>query len=168
MKDTSKLNVKETLDIHEIMNILPHRYPFLMIDRVLELVPGETIVAMKSVTFNEPFFCGHFPGNPIMPGVFIIEGMAQAGGVLALASLPQEMHGTPVYFMGINKVKFRRPVIPGDQLVFHVKFLKKSSWAVKFAGVAIVDEERVCEAELTATFAKRTGSIPLPVMGPNG
>ena len=153
--------MSESLDIHEILKMLPHRYPFVLIDRVLELDPGEKVVALKNVTFNEPFFRGHFPENPVMPGVLIVEGMAQAGGILAFTSLPEEMHGTPVYFMGMDKVRFRRPVFPGDQLLFHVRFLKKSSWAVKFAGVATVDEEKVSEAEFTATFAKGAGKISL-------
>ena len=145
----------ELIDINEIMKMLPHRYPFVLIDRVLDLVPGEKVTALKSVTANEPFFQGHFPENPVMPGVFIIEAMAQAGGILAFASLPQEMLGMLVYFMAIDKVKFRRPVVPGDQLVFDVTFLKKSSWAVKFAGQATVDERKVSEALLTATFGRK-------------
>jgi len=147
--------MEKALDINEIMKMLPHRYPFVLIDRVLDIVPGEKVTALKSVTANEPFFQGHFPENPVMPGVLIIEGMAQAGGILAFASLPQDMHGMLVYFMAIDKVKFRRPVVPGDQLVFDVTFLKKSSWAVKLACQATVDERKVSEAELTATFGKK-------------
>jgi len=143
------------LDIHQIIKMLPHRYPFLLIDRVVELIPGEKIVALKNVTCNEPFFGGHFPENPIMPGVLIVEGMAQAGGVLAVADQSEEMHGKPVYFMAMDRVKFRRPVMPGNQLFFSVKFLKRSSWAVKFYGLATVDEKVVCEAELTATWARQ-------------
>jgi len=145
----------KALDINEIMKMLPHRYPFVLVDRVLDIVPGETVTALKNITANEPFFQGHFPENPVMPGVLIIEALAQAGGILAFASLPREMHGMPVYFVAMDNVKFRRPVIPGDQLVFDVSFLKKSSWAVKFAGVATVDERKVSEAELTATFGKK-------------
>ena len=140
--------------IQEIVKMLPHRYPFLLIDRVLELFPGEEIVALKNVTVNEPFFRGHFPEKPVMPAVLIIEGMTQAGGVLAFASQSQEVFGKPVYFMAMDRVKFRHPVVPGDQLLFKVRFLKKSSWAVKLSGIATVDEMKVCEAELTATFGK--------------
>lgn len=146
--------MQNILGIQEIVKMLPHRYPFLLIDRVLELIPGEEIVALKNVTYNEPFFTGHFPEKPIMPAVLIIEGMAQAGGVLAFASQPQEVYGKPVYFMAMDKVKFRHPVVPGDQLLFKVTFLKKSSWAVKLSGIATVDEAKVCEAELTATYGK--------------
>lgn len=146
--------MENILNIEEIVKMLPHRYPFLLIDRVLELIRGEEIVVLKNVTYNEPFFRGHFPEKPIMPAVLIIEGIAQAGGVLAFASQSQEVHGKPVYFMAMDKVKFRHPVVPGDQLLFKVRFLKKSSWAVKFSGIATVDEEKVCEAELTATYGK--------------
>lgn len=145
------------LNIENIMKMLPHRYPFVLIDRVVELVPGERILALKNVTHNETFFKGHFPESPIMPGVLIIEGMAQAGGVLAFSSQPEETYGTPVYFIGIDKVKFRRPVVPGDQLRIDVRFLKKSSWAVKLAGIATVDEKKVSEAEFVATFERGAG-----------
>ena len=145
------------INIRTILKMMPHRYPFILIDRVLELVPGERIVALKNVTGNEPFFEGHFPENPIMPGVLIVEGMAQAGGVLAFSSQPEEMYGTPVYFIAIDKVKFRRTVVPGDQLLMSVRFLKKSSWAVKLSGVTTVREKKVSEAEFTATFAKSGG-----------
>jgi beta-hydroxyacyl-ACP dehydratase FabZ len=148
-----------TLDIQKIIEMLPHRYPMVLIDRVIELIPGEKIAAIKNVTCNEPFFRGHFPQDPIMPGVLIVEGMAQAGGVLAFSSQPEEMYGRPVYFMGMDKVKFRKPVVPGDQLMFDVRFLKKSSWAVKLSGTAMVGENKVSEAEFTATFARETGKI---------
>lgn len=143
------------MDIDDILARLPHRYPFVLIDRVLELVPGERIVALKQVTINEPFFQGHFPGNPVMPGVLILEAMAQAGGILAISSLPKEMHGIPVYFMAMDKVRFRKPVLPGDSLSLYVAYLKKSTWAVKFTGVAMVGEKKVAEGELTATYERR-------------
>lgn len=149
--------MERNLDIQEILKTLPHRYPFVLIDAVLDLVPGERIVALKNVTFNEPFFAGHFPEHPVMPGVLIIEGMAQAGGVLAFASASEEIRGSLVYFIGMDRIRFRRPVTPGDQLVFRVEFLKKSSWAVKFAGLASVDEERAAEAEFTATLPREAG-----------
>ena len=139
-------------DIQTIMAFLPHRYPFILIDRVIKLEPGIEIVALKNVTINEPFFQGHFPGNPIMPGVLIIEAMAQAGGVLVIESLSQEAHGQSVYFLGMDKVRFRRPVVPGDQIIVEVKLLKMRSKAVKLSGKATVEETLVAEAEILASF----------------
>ena len=147
--------MEKAYNIQEIMNLLPHRYPFILIDRVLELVPGEKVVALKNVTINEPFFQGHFPGNPIMPGVLIIEAMGQAGAVLAVESLPREEKGSLIYFMGMNKVKFRQPVVPGDQLVFEMQFLKQRAKVFKMSGIAFVDEKRVAEAELMATYGEK-------------
>jgi beta-hydroxyacyl-ACP dehydratase FabZ len=147
--------MEKTFDIQKIMNLLPHRYPFIMIDRILELIPGEKVVALKNVTINEPFFQGHFPGSPIMPGVLIIEAMAQAGAVLAAESLPGEEHGSLIYFMGMNKVKFRKPVVPGDQIIFEVKFLKQRAKVFKMSGMAFVDEKLVAEAELMASFGEK-------------
>jgi len=145
-----------TYDIKKIMNFLPHRYPFIMIDRILEIIPDEKITALKNVTINEPFFQGHFPGTPIMPGVLIVEAMAQAGGVLASASLPQEKQGALIYFMGIDKVKFRKPVVPGDQLVIEVQILKQRLKAIKMSAIATVDKKIVAEAELMATFGDKS------------
>ncbi|MBW2088249.1 MAG: 3-hydroxyacyl-ACP dehydratase FabZ [Deltaproteobacteria bacterium] len=147
--------MEKTFDIQEIMNLLPHRYPFIMIDRILELVPGEKVVALKNVTINEPFFQGHFPGSPIMPGVLMIEAMGQAGAVLAAKSLPEEEQGSVIYFMGMNKVKFRKPVVPGDQIIFEIKFLKQRAKVFKMSGIAVVDEKRVAEAELMASFGEK-------------
>ncbi|PLX53964.1 MAG: 3-hydroxyacyl-[acyl-carrier-protein] dehydratase FabZ [Desulfobacteraceae bacterium] len=141
-------------DIQEIMKLLPHRYPFIMIDRILELTLGEKIVALKNVTINEPFFQGHFPDNPIMPGVLIIEAMGQAVAILAAKSLDQEPHDSLIYFMGMDKVKFRKPVTPGDQLIFEMKFLKKRRKVFKMSGTAYVDENVVAQAELMATFGE--------------
>ncbi len=139
-------------DIQAIAELLPHRYPFLLIDRVVNLTPNEEIVALKNVTINEPFFQGHFPSAPIMPGVLIVEAMAQAGGVLVLDSLPKDKHGRPVYFMGLDKVRFRKPVVPGDQIIFEVKLLKLRAKAAKLAGRATVADNLVAEAELMASF----------------
>ena len=147
--------MEKTFDIQNIMNLLPHRYPFIMIDRILELVPGEKVVALKNVTINEPFFQGHFPGSPIMPGVLVIEAMAQAGAVLAAESLPEEEQGSLIYFMGMNKVKFRKPVVPGDQLILEMKFLKQRAKVFKMSGMAFVDEKLVAEAELMASFGEK-------------
>ena len=144
--------MEKTYDIQAIMKFLPHRYPFILIDRVLELIPGDRIVALKNVTINEPFFQGHFPALAVMPGVLIIEAMAQAGGVLFFDGLPEEQRGSLVYFMGMDKVKFRKPVVPGDQIIFEVKLLKQRLKAIKLAGTAKVDDKVVAEAELMATF----------------
>jgi 3-hydroxyacyl-[acyl-carrier-protein] dehydratase len=138
-----------TLDIMKILELLPHRYPFLMLDRILEIGSDE-LVGIKNVTINEPFFQGHFPGHPIMPGVLIVEAMAQAGGLLAYTLLPQT-RGKPVYFMSMDKVKFRRPVRPGDQLVLKVKLLRQRGSVFKMKGEAFVDEQLVAEGELIAT-----------------
>ena len=143
-------------DIQAIMNYLPHRYPFLLVDRVLEIVPGEKIVALKNVTMNEPFFQGHFPGTPIMPGVLIIEAMAQAGGVLFSSEQLKKKQGSLFYFMGMDKVKFRKPVVPGDQIIFEVKIIRQRSKVVKMAGIATVDLKIVAEAELMATIGEKT------------
>lgn len=133
----------------EIQGLLPHRYPFLLVDRVKELEPGRRIVALKNVTINEPFFQGHFPGRPIMPGVLILEAMAQAGGVLVFKS--GESSGKPVvYLTGIEEARFRRPVVPGDQLRFEIDVLKKRPPFWKMQGKAFVDDEMVCEAVVTA------------------
>jgi beta-hydroxyacyl-ACP dehydratase FabZ len=139
-------------DVQAIMKFLPHRYPFILVDRILKLVPGEEVVALKNVTINEPFFQGHFPANPIMPGVLIVEAMAQAGGILVMESMPPERHGQPVYFMGIDKVRFRKPVVPGDQLIFEAKLLKMREKVVKMSGKATVEDNLVAEAELMASF----------------
>jgi len=147
--------MSKTYDIMKIMGLLPHRYPFLLIDRIIELEPGETVTALKNVTINEPFFQGHFPQEPIMPGVLIVEAMAQAGGVLACESLQEKQNNNPIYFMGIDKVRFRKPVVPGDQLVFKVKVLRFRSKTFKLAGTASVDGKLVAEAELLASLGEK-------------
>jgi 3-hydroxyacyl-[acyl-carrier-protein] dehydratase len=141
-------------DIKEIMNLLPHRYPFLLIDRVLE-IDTDKIVAIKNVTINEPFFQGHFPNEPIMPGVLIVEAMAQAGGILYINSLPPEKYGAPVYFMAIDKAKFRKMVVPGDQITFEVEIIKRRAKAIKLVAVAKVDGAVVAQAELMATVGEK-------------
>jgi beta-hydroxyacyl-ACP dehydratase FabZ len=127
-----------------------------MIDRVIELVPNEKVLALKNVTFNEPFFQGHFPKNPVMPGVLIIEAMGQAGAILAAESLPKEKQGSLIYFMGMDKVKFRKPVIPGDQIIFELRFLRRRAKVFKMSGIAFVEKKRVAEAELMATFEEKS------------
>lgn len=147
--------VKLPLLHQDITRILPHRYPFLLVDRVTELELGKRVVGLKNVTFNEPFFQGHFPGNPIMPGVLIIEGMAQTGGILARLSQPRAMEkggGGETFFVSIDKVKFRRPVVPGDTLRFEVEALRTGSRFWKVAGKAFVEADLVAEAELMATI----------------
>lgn len=138
------------IDINEIQEILPHRYPFLMVDRITELEPGKRAKGIKNVTINEPFFLGHFPGHPIMPGVLLLEAMAQVGGVLAFKSA--DVSNKLVYFMGIDNAKFRKPVVPGDTLEFSLEVIKARGKIWKFKGSAFVDGEMAAEAELMATI----------------
>jgi 3-hydroxyacyl-[acyl-carrier-protein] dehydratase len=140
------------MDIRTIMKHLPHRYPFLLIDRILEYVPDHKIIGLKNVTINEPFFQGHFPGAPIMPGVLIVEAMAQAGGVLAINSIPDLKEGTLMYFMGLDQVRFRKQVVPGDQLILELEIMKKRAKVIKLSGLAKVDNQIAAEAQLLATF----------------
>lgn len=141
------------IDINEILNILPHRYPFLLVDRIVEMEAGKSAKGYKNVTINEPFFLGHFPGHPIMPGVLIIEAMAQVGGVLAFKSA--SVQNKVVYFMGIDNARFRKPVLPGDRLdlVLNVTKCRGTIWA--FKGEAFVDGNLVAEADLMATIMDR-------------
>lgn len=147
------------MDIIKIQKILPHRYPFLLIDRVDELIPGERIKAYKNVTFNESIFQGHFPGKPIYPGVMIVEGMAQAGGLLGFVSVWgedfEEAQNKIVYFMTIDRVKFRVPVTPGDKLEYHLSILKHKGSVWVFDAQAFVDSKMVAEAELKAMIADK-------------
>ena len=142
------------LGIEEIMKVLPHRYPFLLVDRILEMEEGKRVVGIKNVTINEPFFQGHFPGHPIMPGVLIVEAMAQVGGMLMLASI-QEPDSKVVYFTSLDNVKFRRPVKPGDQLRFELDVVQVRGPLCKVRGVARVDGEVVCEADMAAMVRPR-------------
>lgn len=135
------------MDIMGIQNMIPHRYPFLMVDRIVEMEPNVKAVGIKNVTINEPFFQGHFPGNPIMPGVLIVEAMAQVAGVLAFSS---GMQGSSVYFMSIEKAKFRKPVVPGDQIKLEIKVLQQRGNVWRFSGLALVDDKVVSESEFTA------------------
>ena len=141
------------LDIHEVLKYLPHRYPFLMIDRVVDLIPNQSIVAIKNVTMNEPFFQGHFPHHPVMPGVLIVEAMAQACALLSLKS--QDTLPTPdsvYYFVGINKARFKRPVAPGDRLTLKAALTRKMKGIYLYESSAYVDEELCCSAELMCTY----------------
>jgi len=138
------------IDIKEILSILPHRYPFLLIDKIVKFEASVSATGIKNVTMNEPFFQGHFPGNPIMPGVLIIESMAQVGGILAFKSADVTNKG--VYFMGIDKAKFRRPVVPGDTLEISLEVTKTRGKIWKFHGKALVEGKVAAEADLMATI----------------
>ena len=143
------------MDVLEIQNCLPHRYPFLLVDRVVEFHEGQSLVGIKNVTVNEPFFQGHFPGNPIMPGVLIIEAMAQVGGVLARLSVPNVMEREEmgeIFFVSMDKVKFRKRVVPGDQIRFEDEALRTGGRVWKMAGKAFVDGDLVAEANLVAVI----------------
>ncbi len=143
------------LDVNEIISLLPHRYPFLLIDRVVEVERKKRIVAIKNVTINEPFFQGHFPGFPIMPGVLMVEAMAQAGGALLLTEFP-DRHEKLVLFTGIEKARFRRPVVPGDQVRLEVEVVNWRPRAVKMQGNAFVDGKLVCEASIMCQIVPRS------------
>jgi 3-hydroxyacyl-[acyl-carrier-protein] dehydratase len=140
---------KKSLDINRIMQLLPHRYPFLLIDKMTELNGEESGVALKNVTINEPFFQGHFPGRPVMPGVLLVEAMAQTAGALVLEQY-SENAGKLVFFMSIDRAKFRKPVVPGDSVYFHVKLLQKRPPVWKYWAEAHVDGKKVAEAEIGA------------------
>lgn len=143
---------KQNIDILEIMRVLPHRYPFLMVDRITSLIPHKSVEGIKNVSMNEPFFQGHFPDRPIMPGVLILEGMAQAGGCMAYFSAPEMIGERLVYFAGIDKARFRKPVVPGDQVVFRLELIKHKRMLMVMKGQALVEDQVVTEAELMASF----------------
>jgi beta-hydroxyacyl-ACP dehydratase FabZ len=145
------------MDINAIVNCIPHRYPFLLVDRILEMEAERRIVAIKNVTMNEPFFQGHFPGAPVMPGVLIIEAMAQAGAVLLLHDM-KERDSRLILFTGIDRARFRRPVVPGDQLRFTLDVLKRRTRAFKLKAIAEVDGKLAAEAEIMSALVDRPGS----------
>jgi len=145
------------LDIDQIMRIMPHRYPFLLVDKIIDLTPGEGITGIKNVTINEPFFGGHFPEFPVMPGVLIIEAMAQTGGIFALETMGLKISENPdlkIFFMSVDKARFRKPVRPGDTLTMRVDLIthRRNIW--KFHGRTTVDDALVCEAEMMASVIK--------------
>lgn len=142
-----------SLDIHKVLQLLPHRYPFLLIDRVLDFQAGESLTAIKNVTINEPFFTGHFPSRPVMPGVLVIEAMAQACGLLTFQSTDEQKTETGIFlFVGIDKARFKRQVEPGDQLRFVVKIKRKMRGIWMYEGAAYVDDEECCTAELMCAY----------------
>ncbi|HEX2642651.1 MAG TPA: 3-hydroxyacyl-ACP dehydratase FabZ, partial [Thermoanaerobaculia bacterium] len=138
-------------DVEWIQSILPHRYPILLVDRVLEIEPKKRIVALKNVTITEPVFLGHFPGRPVMPGVFLVEGMAQAGGILLLHDMP-DRENKLIFFMGIEEAKFRRPVVPGDQIRYEVDVLRLRSLHCKLSGKVFVDGQLAAEAVISSAM----------------
>jgi 3-hydroxyacyl-[acyl-carrier-protein] dehydratase len=141
-------------DVNEIMKLLPHRFPFLLVDRVLEIEPGKKIIGLKNVTINEPFFPGHFPGHPVMPGVLIVEAMAQVAAILVYSS-SDDNKDKITYFVGIDNTKFRKPVVPGDQLRLELEVIGCRRGIYTFSGKAYVEGKLVTESELRATFADK-------------
>nr|WP_169309175.1 3-hydroxyacyl-ACP dehydratase FabZ [Desulforhopalus sp. IMCC35007] len=144
--------IPTNIDIVEILKLLPHRYPFVMVDRILSIEMGKEIVGLKNVTINEPFFQGHFPGRPIMPGVLILEGMAQVGGIMAYYANQEAIGNKLLFFAGIDKARFRRPVVPGDQLIFTLELVKQKKSIMIMSAKATVDDQVVAQAELMASF----------------
>lgn len=153
MNDVDK-KVLGSADIIKILELLPHRYPFLLVDKIIEMDGDESCIGIKNVTFNEPQFNGHFPGQPVMPGVMLIEGMAQTAGALCVAAKLGQSSPRIVYFMTIDHAKFRKPVVPGDQVEYHLKKLKHRANMWWFKGEAKVDGKIVCEAELSAMLVQ--------------
>ncbi len=147
--------MSHVMDIHQILNKLPHRYPFILVDRVLSIEKGKSLRAIKNVTINEPFFTGHFPNRPVMPGVLMLEALAQAAALLSFDALDMELDANSVYyFAGIDGARFKRPVEPGDQLVLEVEILRMKAGIFKFKGRGLVDEQLAVEAELMCTMKK--------------
>ena len=147
---------KKTIDINRIMKMIPHRYPILLVDRILEYVPGESAVGLKNVSINEPHFQGHFPDFPVMPGVLIVEAMAQTAAILVVDTLGKKAEGKTVYFMSIDDARFRKPVVPGDSMHIPVKKVHSRANVWKFEGRAVVDGALCAEATFSAMIADKT------------
>jgi len=154
------------MDIQKIQELLPHRYPFLLVDKILEIEPGRRVVGLKNVTINEAFFQGHFPGQPIMPGVLVIEAMAQVGGVLLMLTLNASAEKKMFYFTGIDRAKFRKPVLPGDQIRFEVELVQRRSRNCKMRAYAYVEGKVAAEAELSCVLVDRESRTAIPDAGP--
>ena len=142
------------IDINRIMKMIPHRYPILLVDRILEYVPGKSAVGLKNVTFNEPHFQGHFPSFPVMPGVLIVEAMAQTAAIMVVQTMGKEAEGKLVYFMGIDACKFRKPVTPGDSMHIHIETVQNRKAVWKFRGEAMVEGALCAEAEFSAMIVE--------------
>ncbi len=148
---------KTELDVNELMRLLPHRYPMLLVDRLVDIAAGDSAVGLKNVSFNEPFFTGHFPGAPVMPGVLIVEAMAQAAAAFTSYTEELDVEGKLVLFMGVDRARFRKPVVPGDQLRLSVRAVQKRPPVWKFEGVATVDGAKVADAQFAAMLATPPG-----------
>ncbi len=156
LQETKPDNFVEEININQILKLLPHRYPFLLVDKMKNVIPGESGIGIKNVTMNEPFFMGHFPENPVMPGVLQIEAMAQTAGIIVLMSFPEEERGgNSVYFMTVDEVKFRKPILPGDVIEFSVKKEQSVRNVFKFRGEARVDGKVVSQALFSAMVFKK-------------
>ncbi len=154
MNDTGGATKLESADIGRIIKLLPHRYPFLLVDRIIEMDGDRSGIGIKNVTINEPYFQGHFPSHPIMPGVLLIEGMAQTAGALCVTSMNEEYEPSLVYFMAIDRARFRRPVLPGDTVHYHVRKIRNRGRVWRFKGEAKVDGTLVAEAEVSAIIVE--------------